>query len=75
LDKFEEYLLKIYLRKTARDRLNHARRYAHCLFDGNFSELKVLSDDKRGRVLSALNALAMRALITFLGYALLMQYQ
>jgi len=50
--------LKTYRVKTARERFNYARQYAYCLFEGNFSDLKVLSEEKRGHVLKALSALA-----------------
>ncbi|MEM3701010.1 MAG: hypothetical protein QXL57_09150, partial [Candidatus Bathyarchaeia archaeon] len=50
--------MKAYRVKTARERLSYARQYAHCLFEGNLSDLKVLSDDKRGHVLKALSVLA-----------------
>jgi len=38
--------------------LNYARQYGKCLFDGNFSDLKMLSEEKRGHILKALSALA-----------------
>jgi len=56
---FERYLSSVYSnRKTARERFNYAGQYAHCLLDGNFSDLEVLSDSKRGHVLKALSVLA-----------------
>ena len=57
-DAFEEYLLQNYKLKTARERLNYAKRYAHCLVNGNFAELKMLSPDKLNHVLKALSVLA-----------------
>ncbi|MDW8022515.1 MAG: hypothetical protein RMJ15_02045, partial [Nitrososphaerota archaeon] len=50
--------MKAYKPKTARERFNYARQYARCLFEGNFSDLKVLSEEKRGHVLKALSALS-----------------
>ncbi|MEM2971886.1 MAG: hypothetical protein QW270_05635 [Candidatus Bathyarchaeia archaeon] len=50
--------MRAYKPKTARERFSYARQFAHCLLNGNFSELKILSDDKRGHVLKALSVLA-----------------
>jgi len=58
-EDFERYLYGVYSNKrTARTRLNYAKRYCHCLLNRNFSELKVLTDDKRGHILKALSVLA-----------------
>jgi len=58
-EDFERYLYGVYSNKrTARTRLNYAKQYCHCLLDGNLSELKVLTDDKRGHVLKALSVLS-----------------
>jgi len=58
-EDFERYLYGVYSNKrTARTRLNYAKQYCRCLLNGNLSELKVLTDDKRGHVLKALSVLS-----------------
>jgi intergrase/recombinase len=55
---YDDYLLKAYRPRTARERFSYGKNYADCLLTGNYSNLKVLSDDKRGHVLKALSALS-----------------
>ena len=50
--------MKQYRFRTAKERFNYARRFSHCLINCDFSEVKVLSDDKRVHVLKALSALS-----------------
>ncbi len=43
---------------AARNKFNYAQKYAHCLFSGNLTELRLFSDDKRCHVMKALSALS-----------------
>jgi hypothetical protein len=58
LDKFGKYLEEQYRPKTARERFNYAKNFGHCLLNRNFSDLKTLTEDKKGHVLKGLSALA-----------------
>jgi len=55
---FKSWLFREYRSCTARDRLSYARKFAFCLLNRDFSELRKLNDDKRVHVLKALSALA-----------------
>jgi hypothetical protein len=56
---FETFMLKEYRPLAmARCKYKYARQFAHCLFGGNLSELRLLTDDKRCHVLKSLSALA-----------------
>ncbi|MGB9756302.1 MAG: hypothetical protein ACPLVJ_00770 [Candidatus Bathyarchaeales archaeon] len=55
---FKEWLCKDKSGDYARDLLNYAKRFHHCLFNGNLSEVALLSEGKRRMVLASLSALA-----------------
>jgi intergrase/recombinase len=55
---YEAYLNKVYLPIVAKDRLRYAKKYAHCLFNRNFSTLKLLTDSQRVHAMKALSALS-----------------
>jgi len=55
---FRKFLEKTCTEKVVNDRLRYARKYSHCLFKRNFSELNTFSDAKRSHVLNALSGLA-----------------
>jgi intergrase/recombinase len=57
-DKYEEWIWKGYRAKSAYDRIQYARRYAHCLLDKNCAELLSMKEDRRAHVMSALSALS-----------------
>ncbi len=57
-EDFEVWLLRDHKPRIARDMVSYAKRYCHYLFDGDFSELKLLSDGRRRHVLKSLSALA-----------------
>ncbi|RJS93667.1 hypothetical protein CW705_01445 [Candidatus Bathyarchaeota archaeon] len=57
-DLFKEWLFKEFSPKTAQDRLRYSRKFSDCLLKKDFSELRLLSDDKRVHVLKALSALS-----------------
>jgi len=56
--KFQEYLLKVYNKHTAKVRLLYAKKYYHILKESNAQELLTLSNDKRIHVMKALAALS-----------------
>lgn len=55
---FKEWLLKDKSNHYAKDLWNYAKRYQHCLFDGDLTEIALLSEGKRRMVLASLSALA-----------------
>jgi hypothetical protein len=55
---FRRWLLKEYEIRTAEARFRYAKKFSYCLFNGDFSDLHLLSNDKRCHVLKALSALA-----------------
>jgi len=56
--KFQEYLLNIYNRHTAKVRLLYSKKYYHILTEANAQELLTLSNDKRIHAMKALAALS-----------------
>ena len=56
--KFQEYLLKIYNKHTAKVRLLYSKKYYHILTEGNAQELLTLSNDKRIHAMKSLAALS-----------------
>ena len=61
--KFQEYLLKIYNKHTAKVRLLYSKKYYQVLTEANAQELLMLSNDKRIHAMKALAALS-----KYLGY-------
>ena len=55
---FKEWLCKDKSGDYIRDLLNYAKRYSHCLFNGDLSEIALLSEGKRRMVLASLGNLA-----------------
>ena len=55
---FQAYLPKKYRLKTAKQRFSYACKFSHYLINHDFSELRILSDDKRVHVLKAPSTLA-----------------
>ena len=56
--KFQEYLLTIHNRHTAKARLLYSKKYYHVLTEANAQELLILSNDKRIHAMKALAALS-----------------
>jgi hypothetical protein len=56
--KFQEYLLPVYNRHTAKARLLYSKKYCHVLTEANAQELLRLSNDKRIHAMKALAALS-----------------
>ena len=56
--KFQEYLLKIYNKHTAKVRLLYSKKYYQILTDANAQDLLSLSNDKRLHAMKALAALS-----------------
>jgi hypothetical protein len=56
--KFQEYLIKIHNKHTAKVRLLYSKKYYHILTEANAQELLTLSNDKRIHVMKALAALS-----------------
>ena len=55
---FKEWLSKDKSEHYARDLWNYAKHYQHCLFNGDLSEIALLSEGKRRMVLASLSNLA-----------------
>ncbi|MDF2769500.1 MAG: hypothetical protein K0S91_2335, partial [Nitrososphaeraceae archaeon] len=56
--KFQEYLLTIHNKHTAKARLLYSKKYYHVLTEANAQELLILSNDKRIHAMKALAALS-----------------
>jgi hypothetical protein len=56
--KFQEYLLTIHNRHTAKARLLYSKKYYHVLTEANAQELLILSNDKRMHAMKAMAALS-----------------
>ncbi|HYX56895.1 MAG TPA: hypothetical protein VE818_12125 [Nitrososphaeraceae archaeon] len=56
--KFQEYLLKIYNKHTAKVRLLYSKKYYHILTESNAQVLLTLSNDKRIHPIKSLAALS-----------------
>ncbi len=56
--KFQEYLLTIHNKHTAKSRLLYSKKYYHVLTEANAQELLILSNDKRIHAMKALAALS-----------------
>ena len=56
--KFEKWLSLEYKPKTARNRINYAKKYAYCLLKGNLADLRTMSHSKRTHTMKALSCLA-----------------
>ena len=56
--KFQECLLTVHSRNTAKSRLLYSKKYYHVLTESNAQELLILSNDKRIHAMKALAALS-----------------
>jgi len=57
-DVFKIWLEKQLRPRTVKDRLKYARKYAHCLFQRDFSQLNLVSESERQHALKGLSALS-----------------
>ena len=57
-EAFEAYLMGKYCLAVAKDRLSYAKKFSDCLVNRDFSELRLMTPDKRVHVMKALAALS-----------------